>query len=239
MQRCGADASIIDGPYDDAVRLAAEHAKENGWLLIQDTVQPGYEAITLMIMQGYLTMYEEAFEQLGTIVPTHIFAQCGIGSLPASFQAFLVQKFGMERPFFTIVEPAMAACFLESAVAQDGKPHKSVGSLDTIMAGLACGEPSILSWNIARDHTDLFVACQDDVAMKGMRVLGNPMKWDQRVISGESGAVTLGLLHCLMKDPDFAPLKGTLDLNDESEILLLSTEGDTDPNMYRKIVWGE
>jgi len=233
----GADAGIIDGNYDDAVQLAADHAKTNHWLLLQDTVGPGHEETPIRVMQGYLTMFEEAFDQLGSTLPTHVFIQCGVGSLAGSLQAYLVEKFGHHRPLLTIVEPTKAACYYQSMLAEDGKPRKVEGDLDTIMAGLACGEPSIFSWHILRNFADGFVACPDEVTALGMRMLGNPLKGDDRVISGESGAVTLGLLARIMEKPELSPLKQALNIQASSKVLLFSTEGDTDPAMYRKIVW--
>jgi diaminopropionate ammonia-lyase len=107
------------------------------------------------------------------------------------------------------------------------------------MAGLACGEPSTLAWKILRDYADVFVACPDYVAMRGMRILGNPLQGDDRVISGESGAVTLGLLTVVLGQASCQQIAEALRLDETSKVLLLSTEGDTDPHMYRKIVWGE
>jgi len=189
-------------------------------------------------MQGYLTMFDEAVEQMGPERPTHVFIQCGVGSLAGSLQGYLVEKYGGQRPLLTVVEPTQAACYYQSIRAMDGKPHRVGGKLNTIMAGLACGDPSIISWKILRDYADVFAACPDDVTIKGMRVLGNPLAGDDRVISGESGAVTLGLLIHLLKQVELAPLKKDLNINSDARILLFSTEGDTDPAMYRKIVWG-
>jgi len=239
IKSLGADASIIEGNYDDAVRMAAEQARLNQWLLIQDTAWTGNEEIPMQVMQGYLTMFDEAIEQLGGSIPTHVFVQCGVGSLAGSLQGYLVEKFGDQRPQLSVVEPTKAACHYESMKAMDGQPHTVAGDLNTIMAGLACGNPSKISWEILRDFTDVFVACPDGVTITGMRVLGNPLTGDDRVISGESGAVTLGLLINLLKRPELEPLKKDLDINSDSRILLFSTEGDTDPEMYRKIVWGE
>ncbi|MGB5746690.1 MAG: diaminopropionate ammonia-lyase [Desulfobacterales bacterium] len=234
----GADASIIDGNFDDAVQLAADRARRNRWLLIQDTAWVGYEDIPRQVMQGYLTMFDEAVEQLSPERPSHVFIQCGVGSLAGSLQGYLVEKYGDQRPLLTVVEPTRAACYYQSIKAMDGRPHKVGGDLNTIMAGLACGDPSIISWEILRDYADVFAACPDDVTTKGMRVLGNPLAGDDRVISGESGAVTLGLLINLLKQPKLEPLKKDLNINSDARILLFSTEGDTDPEMYRKIVWG-
>jgi diaminopropionate ammonia-lyase len=234
----GAEVSIIEGNYDDAVRRAEKEAGENGWLLIQDTARPGYQETPLRIMQGYMTLIDEALEQIAEGTPTHVFAQCGVGAFAGACEGYLVQRFRDQRPLFTVVEPLNAACCYESAVRQTGKPHIVEGDLETIMAGLSCGEPSPIAWKILHDFADMFVACPDSVTMKGMRVLGNPVGRDQRVVSGESGAVTLGLLYHAMMDPGYAPLREALHLGREASVLLFSTEGDTDPEMYRKIVWG-
>ena len=238
IRNLGADASIIDGNFDDAVQLAADRAQHNRWLLIQDTAWVGYEDIPRRVMQGYLTMFDEAFEQLSPDRPTHVFIQCGVGSLAGSLQGYLVEKYNGQRPLLTVVEPTRAACYYQSIKAMDGKPHKVGGNLNTIMAGLACGDPSIISWEILRDYADVFAACPDDVTTRGMRVLGNPLEGDDRVISGESGAVTLGLLINLLKQPELDSLKRDLNINSDARILFFSTEGDTDPEMYRQIVWG-
>jgi diaminopropionate ammonia-lyase len=233
----GAQTSIIDGTYDDAVKLAVEKSQKQDWILLQDTAREGYEEIPLKIMQGYLTILHEAMEQLKGEIPTHVFVQCGVGSLAASCQAYLYELFGEKRPLFAVVEPSRAACFYEPMAAHKIIPKKLSGTLNTIMAGLACGEPSTLAWAILRDYADVFVACPDSVAMRGMRILGNPLRGDDRVISGESGAVTLGLLTTACAQASCKKIAKALQLNETSKILLLSTEGDTDPSMYRKVVW--
>jgi len=235
----GADTFIIDGNYDDAVHLAAEQAEKHGWTLVQDTAWHGYEEIPTKIMQGYLTILHETLEQLNGAVPTHVFVQCGVGSLAASLQAYLVELYGDTRPLFNVVEPTRAACFYKSMAEYDGTPKKVTGPMDTIMAGLACGEPSTLAWAILQDYADVFIACPDYVTIKGMRLLGNPLPGDARIISGESGAVTLGLLVYLLEDPSYRAMAKALRLDSTSKVLLISTESDTDPAMYRKIVRGE
>ena len=239
IRRLGADASIIDGNYDDAVALAEHKARQNDWLLIQDTARPGYEDIPLRVMQGYTTLFDEALEQLGADAPTHVFVQCGVGSYAAAGQAYLNERFGQQRPTLVVVEPTEAACFHLSIQGGGRRPRKVAGEMNTIMAGLACGEPNPLAWEILRDYADLFVACSDDVSRRGMRVLGNPLEGDGRVVSGESGAVTLGLVYEILTRPELNPLKQAARLTSESRILLFSTEGDTDPDIYREMVWGE
>ncbi|MBW2607946.1 MAG: diaminopropionate ammonia-lyase [Deltaproteobacteria bacterium] len=233
----GAEASIISGNYDDAVRLAAKQSTEKGWILLQDTSWPGNEEIPINIMQGYITLLTEAFQQLEGKWPSHIFMQAGVGSLAAALQAFLCHCHDKPRPFFTVVEPTEAACFYKSMNIADGKPHAVHGDLDTIMAGLACGEPSEIAWEILKENADAFIACSDQVAIKGMRILGNPLEGDDRVISGESGAVTTGLIYELLNNPMFNELAEQLGLGADSRVLVISTEGDTDPEYYRGVVW--
>lgn len=236
----GAEVSITDLNYDDAVRLATENAKKYGWVVVQDTAWKGYEEIPTWIMQGYGTMALEALEQLkavGVEKPTHVFVQAGVGSLAGAVQGFFASACENDRPVTVIVESDQADCLYKSALANDGEPRIVNGDLATIMAGLACGEPNTIAWNVLRDYSYMFASCPDWVAAKGMRILGNPLGIDARVISGESGAVTAGLVAELMTNPDMAEAKAKLGLNEKSRILLFSTEGDTDPVKYRGITW--
>ena len=236
----GAEAYITDFNYDDAVRLAAENAEKHGWVVVQDTAWEGYEDIPAWIMQGYGTMAAEALEQLtaiGVDKPTHILVQAGVGSLAGAVQGYFASVFKEERPKTVIVEADQADCLYQSVAAGDGKPRLVGGDMATIMAGLACGEPNTIGWNILRDCSDMFVSCPDWVAAKGMRILGNPLKGDPHVISGESGAVTAGLLAALLENGSLKDAREALQLDENSRVLLFSTEGDTDPKKYRSIVW--
>lgn len=236
----GADASITEFNYDDSVRLAAENAGKYGWVVVQDTAWEGYEDIPAWIMQGYGTMAAEALEQLreiGIERPSHVFVQAGVGSLAGAVQGYLAATLKEARPKTVIVEADRADCLFRSAEAGDGKPRVVSGDLATIMAGLACGEPNVQAWNILRDYSEMFVSCPDWVAARGMRMLGNPLGNDPRIISGESGAVTAGLLSALMLDERLREAREVLQLNEDSNVLLFSTEGDTDPESYRAIVW--
>lgn len=236
----GAEASITNLNYDDSVRLTAHKAEEQGWVVVQDTAWEGYEKIPGWIMQGYGTMAAETFEQLqklGVEKPTHVFVQAGVGALAGTIQGYLASYLGVNQAKTVIVESNKAACLYQSALAGDGSARSVGGEMETIMAGLACGEPNIIGWDILRDSSDMFVACPDWVAAKGMRILGNPLPGDPTVISGESGAVTTGLLWALLCDPSLEKAREALELDATSRILLFSTEGDTDPLRYREIVW--
>ena len=144
---------------------------------------------------------------------------------------------GEDRPIITIVEPNKADCVFRTAQADDGKLHFVTGDMDTIMAGLACGEPCSIGWDVLRDYADNFISCPDYIAAKGMRMLGNPPKGDTRIISGESGAVTLGCVAELMQNPSCRSVKEALKLDENSRVLCISTEGDTDKENYQSIVW--
>ncbi len=231
----GAEASVTALRYDDAVRLAGRKAGENGWVLVQDTAWEGYEDIPFLIMQGYMTMAAEAAAQLGKR-PTHIFLQAGVGSMAAAVAGFFANVYGDAKPLITVVEPCGADCFYQTAKANDGKRHFAEGDLNTIMAGLACGEPSLTAWPILRSYADFFVSCSDDVAIKGMRLLGRPTGDDPKIVSGESGAVTAGLVAELMLNPGRSALREALGLGADSVVLCFSTEGDTDSANYKRIM---
>ena len=171
--------------------------------------------------------------------PTHVFRQAGVGSFASSVLGYMVSLYGQSHPSFTILEPDQAACIYESAKAGDGLPHAVHGDLQTIMAGLACGEPSTISWVLLRDYADLYASCSDEVSELGMRILGNPLLGDPSIISGESGAIGMGFLKLIMHSDQYRAVRDKLHLNENSIILLINTEGDTDPENYRKIVWGD
>jgi diaminopropionate ammonia-lyase len=240
IQREGADASITDLNYDEAVRLAAEKARENGWVMVQDTAWEGYEEIPAWIMQGYGTIAAEAVEQLkecGIEKPTHVFLQAGVGSFAGAIQGYFAAEFGSCSPKVSIVEPNLADCVFQSVLASDEKPRYVTGDMPTIMVGLACGEPNSLGWEVLRDYSEMCFSCPDWVSAHGMRLLGSPVGKDHRVVSGESGAVTAGLLSAIMQKEYLAPVRNELQLGKDAHVLLISTEGDTDPAKYRSIVW--
>lgn len=237
----GAEVTIEDLNYDDCVRLAAsEAARTPHGVLVQDTAWPGYEGIPSWIMQGYGTIAAEAIEQLHALKvnrPTHVFVQAGVGSFAGAIVGYLANLFPSCPPVFVVVEADAADCLYQSALAADGDPRIVEGDLSTIMAGLACGEPNPISWDILRNHADAFLSCPDWVTANGMRRLAAPLHGDPAVTSGESGAVGMGVIDALMTDDSYAGLRQELGLGKDSHVLLFSTEGNTDPVRYRQIVW--
>jgi diaminopropionate ammonia-lyase len=238
IQALGAEASITDLNYDDTVRHALSCQEQYGWALIQDTAWPGYEEIPGWIMEGYTTMASEIREQLQGEKPTHIFLQAGVGAMAGAICGYFTALYGdAERPVITIVEPDKADCHYQTALAADGRLHSVGGPMDTIMAGLACGTPCSVSWRQIEAFAEHYVSMPDFCAANGMRVLGNPLPGDPFVLSGESGASGFGLVYTVLADPAYAQIKEGLGLNEASRILCISTEGDTDKENYRKIVW--
>ncbi|MHC5374355.1 diaminopropionate ammonia-lyase [Enterococcus sp. LJL120] len=243
IQKEGAEVTIEEVNYDECVRMANQLAEEaeNG-VMVQDTAWEGYEKIPTWIMQGYGTMSLEAAKQLraaGVQRPTHIFVQAGVGSLAGAVIGYFANLYQDNPPIMTVVEAQAADCLYQSAKVKDGSIRFVEGDLQTIMAGLACGEPNTISFDILKNHTDFFISAPDWVSEKGMRILGAPLKDDPQVISGESGAVAMGVVASVMKDPAYQDLKQALKLDQDSVVLMFSTEGDTDPENYKKIVWGQ
>ncbi len=233
----GAKVTIEELNYDQCVRLAAaEAAQTEHGVIIQDTAWEGYEEIPTWIMQGYGTMAYEAAAQLEQ-PPTHVFVQAGVGSLAGAVVGYLANRYWEAPPKFIVMEAGAADCLYRSAQAGDGGLRVVDGDLVTIMAGLACGEGNPISWDILRNHADAFLSCPDGLSARGMRLLAAPVKGDPQVVSGESGAIGMGCLEAILTDPAYAELKAYLGLDSTSRVLLFSTEGDTDPERYRQIVW--
>lgn len=226
--------------YDECVRMAAKEAAqtEHG-IMVQDTAWEGYEEIPTWIMQGYGTLALEADKQLEEdgSRPTHVFVQAGVGSLAGAVIGYFANRFKENPPIMVVVEANAADCLYRSAVQADGSRVNVTGDMLTIMAGLACGEANTVSWDILRNHASAFVSCPDWVSANGTRIYGSPLRGDKQVISGESGSVSMGLLHAIMTKPEYRDLKEALKLDENSEVLLVSSEGDTDPDRYREIVW--
>ena len=222
----GALVNRIKGNYDDSVRLAAEVAEQNGYTVVSDTSYEGYTDIPKDVMQGYTVMVDEAMKQMND-TPTHVFLQGGVGGFPSAVVSFLQESLDCP-PIFVVVEPVNADCLFQSAV--NGKPTAVHGDLDTIMAGLACGEVSVLAWSILENYAPHFITITDESIPKAMQLLANRTP---PIIAGES-AIT-GLAGFLIACND-VELKSKLMINENSKILFFGTEGDTDEEMYEQLV---
>jgi len=222
----GAEIRRVAGTYDDAVRQAARDAAANGWIVVSDTSYDGYTDIPRDVMQGYAVMVDEALSALDQ-PPTHVFIQAGVGGLAAAVCGHLWETLGESRPRIVVVEPDKAACLFESA--RQGRAANIGGALDTAMAGLACGETSLLAWEILEEGASDFLTVTDQAAFAAMRLLA------PSVVAGESAVAGLAGLLGGVARPNLARALG---LDRSSRVLLFGSEGDTDPELYRKIVSG-
>ena len=226
IAKFGAKVNRIEGNYDDSVHIAAKVAEERGYYVVSDTSYEGYTQIPKDVMQGYTVMVSEAIEQMQEN-PTHVFLQGGVGGFPAAVVSYLAESLE-SAPIFVVVEPNNADCLFQSAV--NGKPTIVHGDLDTVMAGLACGEVSVLAWKILQDYVPHYLAIDDSCVPKTMQLLANNRP---PIVAGESAVAGLAGLLIASQDDD---LRSKLKLTKDSRILVFGTEGDTDEEMYKNMV---
>jgi len=235
----GADVTLVAGDYDAAVRAAEARARELNGILVQDMAWEGYAEIPRWIMAGYTTVLHEIEDTL--LAPESpridtVFLQAGVGSWAAAAAAYCRFRYRSRRPRLVVVEPVEADCLFESA--RSGRLCSSRGNGSTIMAGLNCATPSSIAWDVLRVETDLFLGIPDDFAVEAMRVLYHPIGSDPRVVAGESGAAGLAGLMALLRAPELAETREHLCLDSSARVLVVNTEGDTDPEGFRTIVSG-
>ncbi len=234
MEALGAEVVRIDGDYDESLRLCAEEATEHGWFVVSDTSYEGYMDLPRYVMAGYSVMTSEVVAQLGGEIPTHVFIQAGVGGLAAAVCARLWQALGPRRPRFVVVEPARAACVLASA--RSDKPMAVPIEAETVMAGLSCGEVSLLAWEVlSRGATDFVAIGEDDVGPV-MRLLAAGEAGGGPIVAGESAVPGLIGLMGVAGDP---ALRRAIGLGADSRVLVFGCEGATDPDIYRAIIDGQ
>jgi diaminopropionate ammonia-lyase len=230
IEAFGAEVRRCDGNYDDSVREAQDVATQEGWFVVSDTSYPGYMDVPRDVMQGYEVMAAEAFDVVDQ-PPTHIFLQTGVGGMAAAVAAQAKRRWGAARPRIILVDPDQSACWLESIRA--GQPTAVHGDLDTLMAGLACGEVSALAWEVLQDHGDAVMAITDAAAVQAMRDLALPSGCDTPIVAGESAVAGLAGLRVGLCDPQARDMLG---LDTGSRVMLFGTEGDTDPELYQQLI---
>lgn len=226
----GAKVVRTTGNYDDSVRQADADAKAMGRHVISDTSYDGYMDVPRDVMQGYQLMVEEAAQQLGG-APTHVFVQGGVGGLAAAVCGYFWERLGPARPCVVVVEPDRADCLMQSA--RNGKVTAVHGDLDTLMAGLACGEVSLLAWQILEAGADAFAVISDDAAIAAMRLLASPSEGDPAIVAGESAVAGLAAAIGVAQRAD---QRTALGLNAQSRLLFFGSERDTDPALYTRLV---
>ncbi|MGJ7524796.1 diaminopropionate ammonia-lyase [Variovorax sp. GB1P17] len=231
----GAEVIRIEGNYDASVAHAAHLAEQHGWQVISDTAYPGYEDVPRDVMQGYGTMIDELLEQVDSMSQacpfTHVVLQGGVGGLAAGVVSYFWEKFGAQRPAFIVAEPRQADCLMQSAL--QGRPSVATGSVDSVMAGLACGETSTLAWRFLEPSADCFAVIEDNHAVEAMRWLAQGSRLDRPIVSGESGAAGAAALQMIALSPEWRQQAA---LDADSKVLLINTEGATAPGVYAQLL---
>lgn len=237
IKALGADVTIEDLNYDECVRKAAKLAESTPHsVIVQDTSWPGYFDIPSWIMQGYAVLSDEAAEQFGER-PTHVFVQAGVGCFAGSVTGYFSALYPDDPPKIILVEPHAADCMFRGAEKGDGSRVIVEGDMDSCMAGLACGEPCEIGWDLFKNHAYGFISGEDRMTMRGMRMLAGCFRDDPHITSGESGAAGFGALATIMMEDCYKDIRDQLELGPESRVICFSTEGDTDPVHYKRVVW--
>ena len=238
IESYGATVTVTDGNYDETLRIVIEQAAQNDWIHIQDQAWEGYTEITNLISEGYTIIADEAMNQMkqdGSKQPTHIILQAGAGSFAFGILGYFANVCKEEKPYMVLAEPENADCYYQSVM--NGKYSVVTGELETIMAGLSVGEANFVAWENLRTIVEGYASCSDTISARGMRILSSPIGEDPRVISGESGALGFGLLSMICQSEDYVDIKRRMKVDEDSVVLLISTEGDTDPAVYEEVIW--
>jgi diaminopropionate ammonia-lyase len=233
MQELGAEVVRISGDYDQSVVQCREDAEANGWFVVSDTSWPGYTETPRDVMAGYGVMIREIYEQASETF-SHVFVQGGVGGLAAATAAALRQLYEEDSPRVVVVEPDLAACLFESA--RSGQPASVDIDEETIMAGLSCGEPSPLAWQVLQSEVSDFLAIDDALIPPTIRRLARPGGSDPVIEAGESGVAGLA---ALIEAAGSTEMRKNLALNEESRVLLIGSEGVTDPDIFAEIMRSE
>lgn len=236
--RCDAvesyDATLVrvDGDYDVSVHTAAREAAENGWIIVSDTSYPGYMDLPRQAMAGYTVMVEEIIQAMDGKEPlTHVFVQAGCGGLATAVCGYMWDHFGADRPRFVVVEPTLAPCLYNAA--ENGPDSVIVIEEESVMAGLSCGEISQLAWTVLGPCIDDFLVIPDGMIAPVMRQLADGVNDDQCITAGESAVAGLAaVIACTQRDD----LASALGLDQNSNVLVIGSEGATDPEIYEAMV---
>ena len=230
LQAQGAEVVRVSGTYDEAVRRCAADAEDKGWTVVSDTSWEGYRDIPRNVMAGYSVMVTEMIEQLQGQAPSHVFVQGGVGGIASTVADLFTQTWGKDRPRFVVVEPALAACLHASAAAR--RPTAIEIEEETLMAGLSCGEVSLLAWELLSGAADDFMTVEETAVAPTMKLLAEPPFGDRPLVAGESAVAGLAAALMAALSPS---QRQALGLGKDSHVLVLGTEGATDPAIYKRL----
>lgn len=231
LQALGAEVIRVAGNYDAAVHQCALDSEKNGWFVVSDTSYEGYEDVPRNVMEGYSLIASEIIDQMKGEVPTHVFVQGGVGGVAAAICGTFWLNWQEQRPRFVVVEPELAACLYESA--RNGKLTNVDITDETLMAGLSCGEVSIIAWKILNDGVSDFFTIPEDMVAPTMRLLARGEFGDQPIVAGESAIAGLA---AFIASAGSKFLTSSLAITTDSVVLVIGTEGATDQKIYDDLV---
>ena len=230
MANLGAEVIKVKGNYENSLIECIKQSTENGWQIVQDVAWDNYLLVPKYTMAGYSVMMKEVVDQLDNNEITHIILQAGVGGMAAAMIAGIA-RYLTKIPITVVVEPDSAACVLESI--KSGKIEKIDIKRESLMGGMSCGEVSLVPWEILKNSVKYCISLPDDDIAKTMKLLGNASFSEEKIIAGENSAP--GVISLIASCED-QKIKKDLDLNSNSNVLVIGCEGDTDQEMYKKLV---
>ena len=230
MSDLGADVVKVKGNYERSLIECIQQSTDNNWQIVQDVAWEGYIMVPKFTMAGYTVMMREIVDQITNDQITHIILQAGVGGMAGAMVAGIARYLNY-IPTTIVVEPDSAACVLESI--RSGKIEKIEIKRESLMGGMSCGEVSLVPWEILKDSVKYCISLPDDDIAKTMKLLGNASFSKQEIIAGENSAP--GVISLITSCED-EKIKEKLKLNKDSNILLIGCEGDTDQEMYQKLI---
>ena len=230
MANLGAEVIKVKGNYENSLIECIKQSTENGWQIVQDVAWDNYLLVPKYTMAGYSVMMKEIVDQLDNNEITHIILQAGVGGMAGAMIAGIA-RYLKNIPITIVVEPDSAACVLESI--RSGKVEKIDIKRESLMGGMSCGEVSLVPWEILKNSVKYCISLPDDDIAKTMKLLGNGSFSEEKIIAGENSAP--GVISLIASCED-QKIKKDLNLSSNSNVLIIGCEGDTDQEMYKKLV---
>ena len=230
MEALGADVVKVKGNYEKSLIECIKQSLENNWQIVQDVAWKDYMLVPTLTMAGYSVMMKEIVDQINNEEITHIFLQAGVGGMAGAMVAGAA-RYLENTPKMIIVEPDSAACVMESI--KTGKIEKINIERESLMGGMSCGEPSLVPWEILKKSVNNCISLPDDDIGKAMQLFANASFGDDKIVAGENSAPGVISLIASCNDEN---IKNKINLNSNSNVLLIGCEGDTDQEMYQKLL---
>ena len=230
MRNFGADVIRVKGNYENSLNECIKQSNQNNWQIVQDVAWQDYKLIPKLTMAGYSVMMKEISEQINNQQISHVILQAGVGGMAAAMVAGIARYLN-HVPKIIIVEPESAACVLESI--KTGKIEKISIEKESLMGGMSCGEVSLVPWQILKNSVSHCVTVSDNYISKTVKFLANCKFSDEKIIGGECSTPGIVSLVGLCNDVE---IKKKINLNEGSNVLLFGCEGNTDEELYQKLL---